>query len=191
MQHGTEHYWLSEQERRRLKARALPLLDALFLYDEQTMSSVLPPLVCFDMRTRPDVADLARIQRSEGDFKQTFSWRMTNPTRPRLCVFYLCIEVVEPVRCEFALAFPMRERATLIDVLTTDGVLTILNGPPIVWKGQIEGKPGDDLMKQMAFWAQTMGVFLDFRASSTQDTLVELWSQWKTYADAARFSPPI
>ena len=109
----------------------LPVTEAWFAEVESAHG--LPrtpiPIVRVDPRKRPDVRDLLRVQRLEGDGEVETRWRIAMPGPPDAWQAVLEAEVRRPVRCAFALRFRLRDHAPALLRVAEGGLLGIVAAP--------------------------------------------------------------
>src|SRR3989442_13206153 len=100
----------------RMRRAAVPLLGCGVLQ----LPTVDPrqaelPIAYLDCATRPDVADLARVHRLEGDGDQVATWTfLMAPGVPGVrSLAVLDLRLDRPVRCPFSIAFQMAAHPAL------------------------------------------------------------------------------
>jgi hypothetical protein len=80
------------------------------------------PVVRVDAGGRPDVADLVRVHRLEGEGEVLSQWIYTLDDGKLLWAFADC-RVLRPARCRFLLAFEYAKRPTLLRAIAEAGAL--------------------------------------------------------------------
>ncbi|MGH2459043.1 MAG: hypothetical protein ACRDIY_09280 [Chloroflexota bacterium] len=85
------------------------------------------PVTELGARTRPDLADLARVHRAEGAGDQTHAWHaMLTPTG---AVLILELELHRPVRCRCSLVFDVAQHFAWLSRVADSGMLVTTTRP--------------------------------------------------------------
>jgi hypothetical protein len=106
-------------------AECLPIVETRIVVSMLDPDPDVVPLVFVDVRHRPDVADLPRVQMSEGRGEMTTTWAVLEiPTRAAM-VELMC-SYHRPVKTQFRVRFPLREKAAFVESISMTGQLGIV-----------------------------------------------------------------
>jgi hypothetical protein len=102
----------------------LPIIETRVLVMMLDPDPDVVPLVFVDVSHRPDVADLPRVQMSEGMGEMTTTWAVSDiPTRAAMveliCTYH------RPVRTRYRVRFPLREKAAFVESISVTGQVGI------------------------------------------------------------------
>lgn len=121
------------REHDRLRRAAVPLLGCgILALPTQDGSEIEMPIAYLDCRRRPDVADLARVHRLEGEGDQVATWTFClAPGVPGVeSLAVLDLRLVRPVRCRFSIAFEMISHAAILNAIVKAEKLIVAHRDP-------------------------------------------------------------
>ena len=110
----------AEADLRRMLAESLPITGVGACLQSSPPFSV--PIVRVDAGARPDVADLVRVHRLEGEGEVLSQWIYTLDDDGLRWAFVDC-RVLRPARCRFVLAFEYEKRPRLLQLIAETGAL--------------------------------------------------------------------
>ena len=84
----------------------------------------LLPAIWLDAEKRPDVSDLIRVQREDGEGDIRSFWLYTHTG------FFLHCELLRPARASFWIAFPLPRWQGFLGAVAQTGSLVFFTGPP-------------------------------------------------------------
>ncbi len=107
------------------EAECLPIIETRILVMMLDPDPGVVPLVFVDVSHRPDVADLPRVQMSEGMGEMTTTWAVSDiPTRAAMveliCTYH------RPVRTRYRVRFPLCEKAAFVESIGVTGQVGIV-----------------------------------------------------------------
>ena len=110
----------AEADLRRTLAESLPITGVGACLQSSPPFSV--PIVRVDAGARPDVADLVRVHRLEGEGEVLSQWSYVFDDGALWWVFLDC-RVRRPANCRFVLAFEYEKRPRLLHLIAETGAL--------------------------------------------------------------------
>ena len=130
----------SRRRLRELDAEALPVYAHVFAGLPRHGRLVRPPILHVGTKARPDVADLLRLHRQEGDGYEGDAWSQLFAVtgrpigEPRV---FAHVRQLVPARCEFKLRFRLGRHRAILEAVALSGLVGITAEAPRVRDGQI------------------------------------------------------
>jgi hypothetical protein len=90
------------------------------------------PAIWLDTAGRPDVRDLIRVQKTDGEGEVRSFWLYTHTG------FFLHCESLRPARATFWVAFPLPRWQEFLDIVAQTSSLVFFPGPPPGWATDAE-----------------------------------------------------
>ena len=156
----TDHPTPAEAARRLLDLR----VDALTVVDTGVITLVNEhglefdqPVVFADMSTRPDVADLPRIHRTEGQGDATTCWDI-GVIRGIAAIACVSIDLKRPVKCTFRVIFDLFKHAPILHRIAACGGFVLTGVTPDQGADAVAGN----------------GIYWDCHSSELQQTMAVL-----------------
>ena len=145
------HIRMTPGQVKRFLAEALPLQDAMIV-GGFTPSSGLPPTMVFlwlDITSMPELRDLSRVHKTDGDGDCVFTWTYVDEERPLQTHFCLDVDMRTPIHTFFRVAIPLQKWEQLIDLISQTGTLSFLAGPPLPWRELLQKISSAQLLQQI------------------------------------------
>jgi hypothetical protein len=141
-------------------------------------STDLPPLtaiVWVDMTKRPELTDLARLHRTEGEGEAVYTWVLTQDPPTGIVYLILHVNMRRPVRVAFRIRFAMPDEELVIEAIVQNGRIVVLEGPAPDWRELVKTSAEPQLVETLF---QKGDVTLTLSGESRQ-SLQQLYTTWK------------
>jgi len=144
-----------------------------------TASNLIPPmsaLLWVDMTKRPELRDLARLHRTDGDGESVFTWVLTKDPTTGIAYFILHVKMLRPVRVSFRIRFPMPDEQMVIEAIIQSGRVLLLEGPAPAWR-ESAGAMSQEQLLEMVFQKGDVSMHLPKDNIGFLSSLFDTWKK--------------